>query len=193
MLDEQGYLKRLGCPSIGDIKAITGTWSFSKSGLIDRHISCILRDNPAANIIRVDLRRAENAHLLECLALHEYAISNYVRGRENVLIINEVQLCDDYEWMLTSLQAHMMFDIYVTCSTNSLLAGDYATLPRIGKSLVFRPVSSLPPATSTTCRLRLRRLVSIDTRQRPSAESFHFIVLSRITSAPNKAKDLVRS
>lgn len=74
--------------------------------------------------------------------MHEYAISNYVRGRENVLIINEVQLCDDYEWMLTSLQAHGMFDIYVTCSTNSLLARDYATL-LVGRVLYFGPVSGL--------------------------------------------------
>lgn len=144
MLDEQELLEALvDARGTGDIKAITGTWSFSKSGLIDRHISYILRDNPAANIIRVDLRRAENARLLECLALHEYAISNYVRGRENVLIINEVQLCDDYEWMLTSLQAHGMFDIYVTCSTNSLLAGDYATL-LVGRALYIGPVSGLP-------------------------------------------------
>lgn len=36
-----------------------------------------------------------------------------------------------------------MFDIYVTCSTNSLLARDYATL-LVGRVLYFGPVSGLP-------------------------------------------------
>lgn len=40
-----------------------------------------------------------------------------------------------------------MFDIYVTCSTNSLLARDYATL-LVGRVLYFGPVSGLPEKDS---------------------------------------------
>lgn len=148
MLNEQELLEMLAdARGTGDIKAITGTWGFSKSGLIDRHAACILRDNPTANIIKIDLRRTENARLLEYRTLHEHAISNHARGRENVLIINEVQLCDNYEYMLMSLQAHMMFDIYVTCSTNSLLAGDFA-IYLLGRVLYCGPVSGLPEKDS---------------------------------------------
>ena len=70
----------------------------------------------------------ENERFLEYHALYDYVGSRYVPGKDNILMIDEVQLCEGFEKAVIGFHASEKYDIYITGSNAFLLSSDLATL-----------------------------------------------------------------
>ena len=123
------YLSKLinviGTP---DIKVITGVRRSGKSKLLEVFRSYIEQNVSDHNIIQINFNMPEFDHLLEYRALYEYINEQYVADKENFVLIDEVQMCNDFEKAINGLHASEKFDIYITGSNAFLLSSDLATL-----------------------------------------------------------------
>ncbi len=111
-----------------DIKVITGIRRSGKSVLLQEYIDYLQDTEPETNIVMINLQELEYDNLLEYHALHEYVLSKYQKKVRNVLMIDEVQLCEKFELAINSIYAKGIFDIYITGSNAFLLSSDLATL-----------------------------------------------------------------
>ena len=55
-----------------------------------------------SNIVMINLQELEFDHLLEYHALHKYILGQYKEGMNNVLLIDEVQMCPQFELAINS-------------------------------------------------------------------------------------------
>ncbi len=111
-----------------DIKVITGIRRSGKSVLLQEFIDYLQEAEPETNIVMINLQELEYDNFLEYHALHEYVLSKYQKNVRNVLMIDEVQLCEKFELAINSIYAKGCFDIYITGSNAFLLSSDLATL-----------------------------------------------------------------
>lgn len=129
LIDRPLYINRLkrinGSP---DIKIITGIRRCGKSRLLQAFVKYIQSTENDANIIFVDYARLENESLREYHALHQYVLEHHQQGKSNYLMIDEVQMCPNFETAINSLHSSEQFDIYLTGSNAFLLSADLATL-----------------------------------------------------------------
>ena len=129
LIERNLYLGRLieakGTP---DIKVITGVRRCGKSKLLESFISYAQKNDPEANIIQVNFRLPEYEHLLTCRALYDYVSGRYQKGTANYVMIDEVQMCENFVKALNWLHAEERYDIYVTGSNAFLQSSDLATL-----------------------------------------------------------------
>ena len=129
LIERPLYLQQLenfiGTP---DIKIITGIRRSGKSKLLGAFSKHILNMDVSANIISIDLTKIKFEHLKEYHALNDYIEANYKAGVNNYLMIDEVQLCDNFEITINSLHSEEKYDMYLTGSNAFLLSSDLATL-----------------------------------------------------------------
>ena len=129
LIDRTDYIQKLtdvmGTP---DIKVITGVRRSGKSKLLEAFIGVVQSRNPDANIVHINFNLPEYDHLLTYRALYDYVSEKYVPGAENVVCIDEVQMCRDFEKAINGLHATERYDIYITGSNAFLLSSDLATL-----------------------------------------------------------------
>lgn len=129
LITRDSYLSQLidvmGTP---DIKVVTGIRRAGKSKLLEAFIDHVNETMPEANVIRVNFNLVEFEDLLEYHALLEYVESRYLPGAQNILVIDEVQMCEGFERAVNSLHASERFDIYLTGSNAFLMSSDLATL-----------------------------------------------------------------
>ncbi len=111
-----------------DIKVITGIRRCGKSVLLEEYAAYLAETEPAANVVKINLQELDYEELLDYRKLHAYALAQNQRGRRNVLLIDEVQLCPSFEKAINSLHAKRLYDIYLTGSNAFLLSSDLATL-----------------------------------------------------------------
>lgn len=111
-----------------DIKVITGIRRCGKSTLMKEYISYIKSIEPSSNIIEINLQDLENSSLLDYQLLNKYILSKYKKDVHNLLFIDEIQLCKNFELVINSLHNKGIFDIYLTGSNAFLLSSDLATL-----------------------------------------------------------------
>lgn len=129
LIERKQYLdKMINVIGTPDIKIITGVRRCGKSKLLDAFKEYIEENIPNNNIIHINFNLPEYDHLLEYRPLYDYINSQYVKGKENFVFIDEVQMCNDFEKAINGLHATEKYDIYITGSNAFLLSSDLATL-----------------------------------------------------------------
>lgn len=129
LIERKQYLdKMINVIGTPDIKVITGVRRCGKSKLLDAFKEYIETNIPAHNIIHINFNLPEYEHLLEYRPLYDYINSQYVKGKENFVFIDEVQMCNNFEKAINGLHATEKYDIYITGSNAFLLSSDLATL-----------------------------------------------------------------
>lgn len=129
LINRQMYLDKLiGVMGTPDIKVITGVRRSGKSKLLEAFKNYIEQNIPNHNIIHINFNLPEFEHLLLYHPLYDYIKSLYVAGKENIVLIDEVQMCNEFEKAINGLHASEKFDIYITGSNAFLLSSDLATL-----------------------------------------------------------------
>ena len=129
LIKREKYLSELiGLTGTPDIKVITGVRRSGKSVLLHQYAEYIKETEKKVNIISINLQELEYDFLLDYHKLHEFIMENYKSDCRNVVMIDEIQLCDKFEFAINSLHAKQKFDIFLTGSNAFLLSSDLATL-----------------------------------------------------------------
>ena len=128
-LIKREYLKDLidviGTP---DIKIITGVRRSGKSKLLEMFKNYIIENIKNYNIIGINFNLVKFDNLRDYTSLNNYIEKQYIEGKNNFVLIDEVQMCKEFERTINSLHAEEKFDIYITGSNAFLLSSDLATL-----------------------------------------------------------------
>ncbi len=129
LIERKLYMDKI-INSIGtpDIKVITGVRRSGKSKLLEAFMEYIESNVSDYNIIHINFNLPEYEELLTYRALYDYVNSKYEKGKENFVLIDEVQMCKDFEKAINGLHAAEKYDIYITGSNAFLLSSDLATL-----------------------------------------------------------------
>lgn len=129
LIERKYYLdKMINAIGTPDIKVITGVRRCGKSKLLDAFKDYIEENILDYNIIHINFNLPEYEYLLAYRPLYDYVNSQYVKGKENFVLIDEVQMCSDFEKAINGLHAMEKYDIYITGSNAFLLSSDLATL-----------------------------------------------------------------
>ncbi|MGI6118582.1 MAG: ATP-binding protein [Bilifractor sp.] len=129
LIERRDYLQALtDCMNTPDIKVITGIRRSGKSMLMDYFGRKIGEMDAVSNVIHVNFNLTEYENLLEYHKLEQYIEDHYLAGKNNYVLIDEVQMCDGFEKAINSLNEKMRYDIYVTGSNAFLQSSDLATL-----------------------------------------------------------------
>lgn len=111
-----------------DIKIITGVRRSGKSKLLESFKDYISEHIANTNIIHINFNITRFEHLKEYHALENFIEQHYHDQKENIVMIDEVQMCPSFELAINSLHAMEKYDIYLTGSNAFLLSSDLATL-----------------------------------------------------------------
>lgn len=129
LIERKSYLNKMinviGTP---DIKVLTGVRRSGKSKLLEAFKLYVQKNIQNANIIHINFNLSKYDSLKEYKALNEYIESNYTEGCDNFVLIDEIQMCNNFELCINNLHATEMYDIYITGSNAFLLSSDLATL-----------------------------------------------------------------
>lgn len=113
---------------VPDIKVITGIRRSGKSKLLEALRDYVEANLSNSNVIHINYNLDEFEGLLEYHALLAYVKEHRVSGKQNFLLIDEVQMCDGFERAINSLHASEQYDIFITGSNAFLLSSDLSTL-----------------------------------------------------------------
>ncbi len=129
LIDRSNYLdKMINVIGTPDIKVLTGVRRSGKSKLLEAFKAYVQKNIPDSNIIHINFNLSKYDTLKEYKALNEYIENNYIDGKQNFVLIDEIQMCDNFELCINNLHATEMYDIYITGSNAFLLSSDLATL-----------------------------------------------------------------
>ncbi|MDY5948416.1 MAG: ATP-binding protein [Oscillospiraceae bacterium] len=129
LIERKQYLdKMVGVIGTPDIKVITGVRRSGKSKLLEAFKFYVQKNIPDANIIHINFNLSKYDNLKENKALNEYIESNYAEGKQNFVLIDEIQMCTGFELCINNLHATELYDIFITGSNAFLLSSDLATL-----------------------------------------------------------------
>lgn len=128
-LIKRDYLDRLisvmGTP---DIKVITGVRRCGKSKLLEAFKDYIKISDSKANIIHINYNLSKFDDIADYKSLNSYVETHYKVNKNNYILIDEIQMCEQFERAINNFHAMEKFDIYITGSNAFLLSSDLATL-----------------------------------------------------------------
>ena len=128
IIERKEYLDRLiRLKDTPDIKIITGLRRSGKSELVRAYME-LIRTNEDTNIIYVDFADLKFDDLKTYKELYNFCEGQYIDGKTNVIIVDEVQMCEKFELAINSLYNSRKYDIYITGSNAFLLSSDLSTL-----------------------------------------------------------------
>ena len=129
LIEREFYISKLinvcGTP---DVKVITGVRRSGKSKLLETFKEYILKTNTNSNIIHINFNIKQFDSLKTANNLYEYISNKYIEGKDNFVLIDEVQMCCEFEKVINWIHAEEKYDIYVTGPNAFLLSSDLATL-----------------------------------------------------------------
>lgn len=129
LIERTDYLKELeSVRLIPDIKVITGIRRAGKSRLMDAWHRRLPSLDPEGHVIHINFNLTEFEDFLEYHALEAFIEDHYEEGRNNYVLIDEIQMCEGFEKAVNSLHAKEKYDLYVTGSNAFLQSSDLATL-----------------------------------------------------------------
>ena len=125
ILDRKEYKNRLiRLRETEKIKIISGIRGAGKSELLRSYQKWIESHLEGANILYLDMEDAQNAGLKDGPSLLSHVEKNYEEKRSNFLIVEEIQLCKNFEKAMQSVYERKMFNIYLSSSNASFLYED---------------------------------------------------------------------
>ena len=128
IIERKEYLDRLiRLKDTPDIKIITGLRRSGKSELVRAYMEW-MRTNEDTNIIYVDFADLKFDDLKTYKELYNFCEGQYIDGKTNVIVVDEVQMCEKFELAINSLYNSRKYDIYITGSNAFLLSSDLSTL-----------------------------------------------------------------
>ena len=111
-----------------DIKVITGVRRSGKSKLLEALQKYIVKNYDNANIIHVNYNLKKYDKITNGDLLYDYVDKQFIEGKDNFLLIDEIQKCKNFEETINSFHAEERFKIFITGSNAFLLSSDLATL-----------------------------------------------------------------
>lgn len=125
ILDRKEYKNRLiRLQETEKIKIISGIRGAGKSELLQSYQKWIEEHVEGANILYLDMEDAQNAELKDGPSLLSYIEMKYEEKSKNFLIVEEIQLCKNFEKAMQSVYERKMFNIYLSSSNASFLYED---------------------------------------------------------------------
>lgn len=121
----QDIIDVMGTP---DIKVITGVRRSGKSELLHMFSDYVKNNDEKSNIIYIDFNLDEFDYLKDYKELIKYVSERFDSKKNNYIMIDEVQMCNDFEKAINNFHAEAKYDIYITGSNAFLLSSDLATL-----------------------------------------------------------------
>lgn len=110
-----------------DIKVITGIRRSGKSVILKQFLEEIQK-NKNTNIIFIDYSLKDFSNIMDELSLYDYVSSKYIQEKQNFLLVDEVQMCKNFEKAINWFYSEEKYNIYITGSNAFLLSSDLATL-----------------------------------------------------------------
>jgi predicted AAA+ superfamily ATPase len=111
-----------------DIKVITGVRRSGKSKLLEAFKDYVLKEHKDANVIHINYNLPDYEELMEAHKLYDFVNAHYQAQKENYVLIDEVQMCPNFEKAINGMHASEKFNIFITGSNAFLLSSDLATL-----------------------------------------------------------------
>ena len=129
LIEREHYLSKMinviGTP---DIKVITGVRRSGKSKLLECFKEYIKNNIKNYNIIHINFNIKKFDNLKNSEDLYNYINNNYEEKKNNIVLIDEIQMCQNFEKTINWIHAEEKYDIYITGSNAFLLSSDLATL-----------------------------------------------------------------
>lgn len=111
------------------IKVITGIRRCGKSVLMQMYAQHLLTTGiQPKQIITLNFEDLANENLLDYHKLYEYLDERIYKKKKTYIFLDEIQLVQDFQKVVDSLQLRSNVDIYITGSNAYLLSGELATL-----------------------------------------------------------------
>lgn len=111
-----------------DVKVITGVRRSGKSKLLEAFKEYIQANIPSANIVHINFNLTKFDKFKDYRVLNDFIEQSHLKDSDNFVLIDEVQMCPNFELAINNLHALEKFDIYITGSNAFLLSSDLATL-----------------------------------------------------------------
>lgn len=129
LIDRHDYLdKMISVIGTQDIKVITGVRRSGKSKLLEAFKDYVEETFADANVIHINYNLTRFEDFKDYHVLNDHIEQSYKKGCENFVLIDEVQMCPNFELAINNLHTLEKFDIYITGSNAFLLSSDLATL-----------------------------------------------------------------
>ncbi len=129
LIERNVYLdKMISVIGTPDIKVITGVRRSGKSKLLEAFKDYVEETYADANVIHINYNLTKFENFKDYHVLNDHIEKSYKKGVENFVLIDEVQMCPNFELAINNIHALEKFDIYITGSNAFLLSSDLATL-----------------------------------------------------------------